>query len=848
MGMWDSLHLFTKKSNKKQRRRSAAERLRIARVVKPRGLTIEQFESRMLLSIGTWVAEGPAPINYGQAQNVAPTNSSGGYLNQVAGTIEAVVVSPTNPNVIYVGTVNGGIWETTNATSTSPTWTPLTDNQSSLSIGCMSMDPTDATGNTLVAGIGNFSTDGRQGGSLSGILSSYDGGATWTALNGGGTLNGLDIAGIAQRGKTILVAVDTATSGNLSACGIYRSTDGGQTFVQESISNGTGATPSGVVTGLPAGQTFTLAADPTNPNVFYTAVVNADTFGGQNGVYRSTNMGLTWSKVSTPGLDAYLISNTTTNVKIAVANKLDNSLGRSDNIFVGVVNQNQPTLGPGSQLAAVFFSGDGGNTWNSLGYPTSVDGGITNGLEAYGQGQLDFSMYADPTNPLAVYLGGDAQPIPAGATNSFNANDKVGRLFRGTVSTSGSFDSVTWASITNQPSSTAAIGQGTASNSAPHGSSRGMAFDASGDLIEVDGGGIYKRTNPENLVNGVLTNNVGDWYSLNGNLQITEINTVAYDDVAKVIVAATTETGAAEQTTAATPQTWTEDSEGQQSSVAVAENTPSAGYSYHYTSGPGLTNFQQIEVDSNNNVVGATAITPTIGGVSFATADGGQLYTPIIINSVNPTQMLILGAKAVYQSVNGGSTLTALTPAIPYASDAVFGGYQSGTAYPGLVWVVGTNPNNTSLGVVYLRTGAAGNLVATNYAGGPVLQIAVDPTNYAHAYVIDKNNVVWMTSNAGGTWTNITGTTFQPTSLRSVAYIPAGQTGAVLVGTNNGVFASLVSQPGTYFSIGTGLPNAPVTSMDYDAASDRLVIGTLGRGAWGASQARWRAFSACPTW
>jgi len=59
----------------------------------------------------TWVEQGPGPTINGQTQGL--TNPS----NPVSGAINAIATDPTNPNLVYVGTVNGGIWKSTNATS-----------------------------------------------------------------------------------------------------------------------------------------------------------------------------------------------------------------------------------------------------------------------------------------------------------------------------------------------------------------------------------------------------------------------------------------------------------------------------------------------------------------------------------------------------------------------------------------------------------------------------------------------------------------------------------------------------------------------------------------------------------
>jgi hypothetical protein len=68
--------------------------------------------------------------------------------------------------------------------------------------------------------------------------------------------------------------------------------------------------------------------------------------------------------------------------------------------------------------------------------------------------------------------------------------------------------------------------------------------------------------------------------------------------------------------------------------------------------------------------------------------------------------------------------------------------------------------------------------------------------------------------------------------FRAIAYIPSATGDRLAVGTNAGVRVSGAGSFGTWFKLGTDLPNAPVWDLDYDAVADMLVTGTLGRGAW----------------
>ncbi|MCA9010259.1 MAG: hypothetical protein KDB01_10960, partial [Planctomycetaceae bacterium] len=382
--------------------------------------TIEVVEERCLLSVANaWIAQGPAPSQAGQVENIAN--------GEVIGAIHTVVTHPANANIVYIGGSNGGIWKSTNATAAAPTWTPLTDSLPSLSIGAMQLDPTDTTSETLVAGVGRYSSFTREGGARTGIYKTTDGGTNWTVLNGGGTLVGKNISGVAARGNTIVVSVNSADNFDLANIGIFRSTNGGATFTRMSVGNGSGAT------GLPEGASYDLASDPANNAILYTSIVFNNT-ASNNGIYKSVDTGATWTKVSDAAIDA-LISNNTSNLEITV--------GTSDNVYAAIINNGNPE--------GIFRSGNGGVTWTQMDTPQTNENGTDVGLNprgrkgpgpgsspeeiAGGQGSIHFSIVADPANANIVYVGGDRQPSAFGDTGSFpnsiGADDYAGRLFRG---------------------------------------------------------------------------------------------------------------------------------------------------------------------------------------------------------------------------------------------------------------------------------------------------------------------------------------------------------------------------------------------------------------------------------
>jgi hypothetical protein len=744
---------------------------------------------------GSWSSQGPGPIIDGQVEGI--TNGS------VVGAIQTIVAHPTNADIVWIGAVNGGIWKTTNATNAAPAWTAMGDTFSSLSIGALNLDPTDGTWNTLVAGFGRFSSFAGVGGPRSGLLRTTNGGTGWTALTPA-TLTGKNMSGLAARGATIVVSVNIADSFTCGNIGIFRSVDTGGSF---SIVSGLGGT------GLPQGAAFDLAGDPTNNAILYTVIKYAPLCaGGVNGVYKSTDTGATWTKVSNATMDAMLTDAANAqNARIAV--------GASGEVYAGIINSS-------GRLAGLFRSPTGA-TWTQLDTPSTNENGsiigIQPGEEPGGQGDIHFSIVADPTNANIVYVGGDRQPLTgdgaAGFPNSLGAFNYTGRLFRVNASSSPGTQST---SLTHCQTATAACNgtASTVSNSAPHADSRRMTFDGGGNLLESDDGGIYRRTNPRTT---------GDWFSVLGNLRVNEMHNVAYDHVSNMILSGNQDTGSAEQTVV-DDGTWTTINEGDGGDVA-ADDFSSAVQSRRYSSYVALAFFYRRIVNAAGVTTSAAspALTVIGGGPAFV----GQFTTPMELNVVDGARIVFAGSNDLYESLDRGDTITAL--GLNRAATAmVFGGKSGGVDNVSLIYAISTSGPTAGGPNVFVRTAGAGAPVLTATAPGTsaLRDIAVDPADWHNAWVINSAGQVYSTTNTGGIWTNITGNLASGTTdPHSIVYVP-GSPNAIVVGGVNGVFRMATDNVGVWNQFGSGLSNAPVFDLDYDLADDTLVAGTMGRGAW----------------
>ncbi|HEV7396590.1 MAG TPA: hypothetical protein VGN86_08785, partial [Pyrinomonadaceae bacterium] len=203
------------------------------------------------------------------------------------GRTRAVAGVPSQPNVFYMAQVNGGVWRTDDY---GRTWTPIFDDQPTGSVGAIAV----AASNPNIIYVG--SGEGLQRPDLSvgdGIYKSTDAGHSWTHL---GLRDGQQIAQVAvdpQDPDRVLVAVAGHPYGPNEERGIYRSVDGGKNFerVLYKDENTGGAD---------------VIIDPSHSDIAYAAMwearqgpwENAAWNGNGGGIYKSTDDGKTWKQLS----------------------------------------------------------------------------------------------------------------------------------------------------------------------------------------------------------------------------------------------------------------------------------------------------------------------------------------------------------------------------------------------------------------------------------------------------------------------------------------------------------------------------------------------------------------------
>lgn len=313
-----------------------------------------------------WRAIGPAPIVIGTTPN--------------SGRVSAISVHPTNPNIVYVGCAQAGVYRSLNGGTT---WTPIFDSALSLSIGAIAVVPSDPT--TIYIGTGESTLSGSSffGVGVYRITNAESANPTVTGplnLNGSGTdvFTGRAISEILVHPtdpNTIFVSTTTGIGGmrNLQLpgaqpTGVYRST------------NAMGANPTFTKLDFAAGFTnrsiTDMVMEPGNPNRIYAGAIGVT--AGDGGVYTTANAldpTPTWTQ-------ALSITLTGSNSRVELA----------ANRVAGVT----------TVMAA---TGEGtGTTFKSVGgaaFTTVLDNNFCNPQCFY-----DIAIDIDPTNANNVYLGG----------------------------------------------------------------------------------------------------------------------------------------------------------------------------------------------------------------------------------------------------------------------------------------------------------------------------------------------------------------------------------------------------------------------------------------------------------
>lgn len=257
----------------------------------------------------------------------------------IEGRVTSVAIHPTIPSVVYVGTANGGLWKSINFCQS---YIPIFDNQNTLSIGDVAIDPVNPNNIYCATGEANSLRSYYPG---TGIYKSTDAGVTWLLK---GLPSSYSIGRIAinpANPQEIYAAALGSLRKKNDERGLYKSTNGGDSwtrvlYIADSVSvvdvvidpnnpskvfaaswerlrredyikyggpktalylsTDAGSTWSIVQGGFPSGQSdlgrISIDISKSNSNIIYALTSYAN--GNSRGLYKSTNGGTNWSLIN----------------------------------------------------------------------------------------------------------------------------------------------------------------------------------------------------------------------------------------------------------------------------------------------------------------------------------------------------------------------------------------------------------------------------------------------------------------------------------------------------------------------------------------------------------------------
>jgi len=368
----------------------------------------------------------PAMLNGLEWRQIGPYRS--GWSTMAAGIAD-------QPDTYYAGYAGGGVWKTTDA---GQTWAPMFDSQPVSAVGALAIAPS----NPRVIYVGTGQIEERYDmGTGSGVYRSSDGGQSWQSAGLQDTRHIATVYVDPRNADVVLVAALGHLYGGNDQRGVFRSSDGGQSWTRALyVNNDTGAVD--------------IAADPSDPDHVYATTWNArhwpwlsyfmPSMGPACGIYESRDNGKTWKRVQGKGLPqgdlgriGLAVGHTSTGTRVyaSITAKHDGGLYRSDDGGLNWSRVNDAHSVVSSYFSRMTLAPNDPNTIYLTGQSIkkSTDGGKTFTVLRGSPGGDDYhDLWINPKHPEYMITASDQGSVVSvngGATWSSWYNVPTGQFY-----------------------------------------------------------------------------------------------------------------------------------------------------------------------------------------------------------------------------------------------------------------------------------------------------------------------------------------------------------------------------------------------------------------------------------
>jgi photosystem II stability/assembly factor-like uncharacterized protein len=742
------------------------------------------------------------------------------YVGPVGNRVSSVAGVPGDPNVYYAGAASGGLWKTIDA---GIHWSPVFDDQDVQSIGALAVAPSNA--NVVWAGTGEPWI--RSHISIgNGVYKSTDAGRTWKKM-------GLDSTGRVGRitidpsnPDIVFVAAQGHSYGPQEERGVYRTTDGGAHWQRVLfVDRNTGA--------------IDVLMHPTNSQILFAAMwqLEMHTWGRESGgpgsgIYRSTDGGTTWARLTGNGLPTHDVGK----IGLAIARSNPNRI-----YALIETGDGNPFHGRPSDNGELWRSDDSGVNWRVVNYDRD--------LACRQPYYTRTTVSTDNPDELYFMCANFSRSLDGGLTT--NAGGRGGRGGGRGAPAPGGAPGVSGGAV-------AAAGRGGDTTvvvplASPGGDNHDMWIDPTNAnrMAVANDGGV-----------SISTTRGRSW--LRVQLPIAQIYHVTVDNRIPYFVYGNKQDGPSyrgpsnSRTGQQIARSEWHGVEGGESGWATPDPVDS-NVVWSTGSGSGARGGIVIRFDERRRQGQNVEVWPlSTGGYPAADVKYRFIWDPPFTISPHDHNTVYTGSQFVHMTADGGRTWRVISPdltrndkskqqisggltpddiGVEYA-DVVYAIAESRLT-PGLIWV-GTND-----GLVQLTRngGASWTNVTANIPGIPTWGSVrhVEPSRYdaGTAYIIvdahqENNRDPWVykTADYGKTWKLIVnGIPKSPLSYAHIIREDPVRRGLLYLGTENALYVSF--DDGEHWSpLQTGLPHAPVYGMVVQEHFNDLVISTYGRGIW----------------